>query len=746
MKGKLMINDIIIKSEASFDGQGQNTPDLKKINFFYGANGSGKTTVSRIINNPDVYSDCSISWASNNRLKTFVYNQDFITQNFSPDKELAGIFTLGEHDADVVESIATAKKDCGDIVIRIKGKKHTLQGEDENSGKNKELKDLEDGFIEQCWTYKKKYKDVFKEAFKGNPTKIKFKTRLLKENENNNATLSSLEQLKEKAKIVFADGLVKETIIPPILYNDLAGIENAEILSKKVIGKDDVDIASMIKKLGNSDWVKQGRTYYNENEEYCPFCQQKTEASFASSLEEYFNDAYLNDISAIETLAINYNEFSDVITQRIESILNTEPKYLDCEKFQAHKDVFNARIRANKQHIDRKKKEASTIVILETIQDIMDEITVQITAANAKAKEHNDTIDNLSKEKKSLTSQIWRFIVEEIKLTYETYDAKKSTINSAIAKLQKDIKDLQQRKKEKSEEIKELETKITSIQPTIDAINLLLKSFGFVGFSLKPSEQKGFYKIVRPNGEDVEETLSEGEKTFITFLYFYHLLKGSNTESGITEDRVVVFDDPVSSLDSHILFIVSHLIKNVFEEINSESSNIKQVFIFTHNIYFHKEVCFRVKGNKTFWIIKKNNDNCSIIEAHQTNPIKSSYELLWHEVQNPNRSTSTIRNTLRRILEHYFKILGGIKLDEITGTFQGKEKIICGALLSWVHDGSHFSDEDLYIACNADTVEKYLEVFKGVFKESKQINHYNMMMKIVESDETTDNLKIAEVA
>jgi hypothetical protein len=41
--------------------------------------------------------------------------------------------------------------------------------------------------------------------------------------------------------------------------------------------------------------------------------------------------------------------------------------------------------------------------------------------------------------------------------------------------------------------------------------------------------------------------------------------------------------------------------------------------------------------------------------------------------------------------------------------------MICGALLSWVHDGSHSTDEDLHIACDANTVEKYLDVFKRYF-------------------------------
>ncbi len=100
---------------------------------------------------------------------------------------------------------------------------------------------------------------------------------------------------------------------------------------------------------------------------------------------------------------------------------------------------------------------------------------------------------------------------------------------------------------EKERYIQALERDTTSIQPTINGINALLQSFGFTGFALAKSERDRFYKIVRPDGSDAKDTLSEGEQSFITFLYFYHLLKGSETESGMTSDRIVVFDDPVSS-------------------------------------------------------------------------------------------------------------------------------------------------------------------------------------------------------
>ncbi|MCH8133864.1 MAG: AAA family ATPase, partial [Myxococcales bacterium] len=64
------------------------------------------------------------------------------------------------------------------------------------------------------------------------------------------------------------------------------------ILKKKVSGKDDVDVAAIIIKLDNSDWVRQGLPYYEVNDQVCPFCQQETGEAFAASLKEYFDETF----------------------------------------------------------------------------------------------------------------------------------------------------------------------------------------------------------------------------------------------------------------------------------------------------------------------------------------------------------------------------------------------------------------------------------------------------------------------
>ena len=95
-----MIESIQIASEASYS----NTPEilhrLSKINFFYGANGAGKTTISRVIANADAFASCRVNWKSGTALKTMVYNRDFVHENFSASTGLKCIFTLGKNDID----------------------------------------------------------------------------------------------------------------------------------------------------------------------------------------------------------------------------------------------------------------------------------------------------------------------------------------------------------------------------------------------------------------------------------------------------------------------------------------------------------------------------------------------------------------------------------------------------------------------------------------------------------------------
>lgn len=93
--------------------------------------------------------------------------------------------------------------------------------------------------------------------------------------------------------------------------------------------------------------------------------------------------------------------------------------------------------------------------------------------------------------------------------------------------------------------------------------------------------------------------LSEGERNFIAFRYFYYVVRGMRSETDSGKNKIVVIDDPVSSMDSSALFIVGSQVRemigicaNVADPVENENPifagrYIEHIFILTHNAYFH---------------------------------------------------------------------------------------------------------------------------------------------------------------
>lgn len=719
---------------ATFGAPSVTMEGLAKFNFIFGSNGTGKTTISRIIASEDSYPTCQVVWKGGSKLQPMVFNRDFIENNFNQSTELKGVFTLGEEQGDTLAKIATTKGEIDGLAKKIEELTLGLRGEDGAGGKIGDLAVLGAGVKDKCWAQKQKHDAKLHGAFEGfRGSSDKFKGKVLQEDAGNTATLLTLAELEKKAESIFGTTPTTEQIVPAVETVKLIRHESDPILKKRVIGKADVDIAAMIKKLGNSDWVREGRAFFEENVRVCPFCQQSTTAAFAQSLNEYFDETFVMDSKAIDDLATNYLTDSARLQQHIASIIAAPSRFLDVERLKIEKEILDSKVTINVQRLAEKKKEASKVVELESLSNVVAAIKALIDSANILIVEHNTMVANLAQERSTLTSQVWKFVVNELQADLCAYKSANEGLKKAISAINSQIKERESDRAKKGAELRELEKETTSVQPTLNAINALLSSFGFKCFSLATTANGISYKLVRPDGSDAKATLSEGEKSFVTFLYFYHLLKGSNADSGMTTDRIVVFDDPVSSLDSEILFIVGSLIKRLFDEVRTKTGHIKQVFVLTHNVYFHKEVTFNPKrkgeamNEETFWTIRKP-ELVSKVEKHPTNPIKTSYELLWSEVRKPERSNLSIQNTLRRILENYFKILGGIEFDMLCEMFDGKEKIICKSLCSWVHDGSHYAQDDLYVSIDDTMVETYLKVFRAIFEKSGNLAHYKMMM------------------
>ncbi|OOG59934.1 AAA family ATPase [Rhodanobacter sp. C03] len=733
-----MIESMRIAGVATYGAANGELNGLSTVNYFFGSNGSGKTTLSNLIGDPthNDFRACAINWKNQTPLQTLVYNRDFVTKNFSPTVGLKGIFTLGEINVQAVLDIAAEKLKRDDHISKREKFTKTLKGDEEAGTKGKEVErdELNAAFADTCWTTFRKYDPFFKTAFEHYRVRgaaTKFRDQVLLQSTSNTADLLSFDDLKEKASTLFESNPQPVATITELSLAGLDLLEANDVLGRAVVGRNDATIAAMINRLQNSDWVKTGRAFFDVNHGDCPFCQQKAPTRLKADLESYFDGAFETDTKAIADLQTSYLLETAKIQTALQDIIDTQSTFIEPERLLSSQRLLSTLIELNKTRLVNKAKEPSLTTRLEAHGPALKEAQEEIVRANVAMARHNQMVRDLGTERATLIAQVWKLLLEEdLKTDLETYKRQVGGLDTAIESLNNKVVALTGDVEASDTAIAELEKANTNTRHAVDRINGNLKSFGFKSFSIKQLDGNK-YKLVRADDSEAMHSLSEGERTFVTFLYFIELVRGSEASSGVNTERVVVFDDPVSSLDSDVLFIVSTLIRDVVAEARA-GGMIKQVFILTHNVYFHKEVTFTgVKSpdvrTETHWVIRKP-DLLSEVNKHATNPIKTSYELLWHEVRDPNRNSTTIQNALRRILENYFKILGGVPLDELIAKFSGRDKSICKALMSWTNDGSHGVEDDVFFTAGEVSVDTYLDVFRMVFEKSENEGHYKMMM------------------
>jgi wobble nucleotide-excising tRNase len=720
-----MITALHLKSIATYPNDREEVvSDLTKVNFFYGANGSGKTTLSRLIGSPSRYGSCQVCWATT-PMEVLVYNEDFVNDKIFQSELIEGVYTFGQDARDMETQILAKRQEIERLTNDISGCRANIET------KTTSKESAEAVFVEQCWTIKERFDEFFEKAFTGyRGDRKKFKEKVLQEYQSNTSELLTLEQLKTKATTIFAEGVHTYPNLTALVCDRLLEFEGHEILQTSIIGKEGVNIGGLISKLSNSDWVKAGKRYLPDSDGCCPFCQQQTiTQDFKKQIEEYFDTTFETQMSTLNGVQSAYTRETERLIGELKSVYSSNNPLLDnSELDRIIRNLEGQKIK-NEALLKEKVEKPSIPISLDSSRGIVDAITAFYESSINQITHHNQQIANLDTEKATLTGQVWKFAIEQIRTTIESYLQEDGNITSAIRGLQKSISEKDTRLGVAGQELTQLEIQVTNVEGTIAAINVILQSFGFSNFRLEKVDNGSYYKVVRPGGGNAKKTLSEGEKTFLSFLYFYHLIKGSNTSDGTLTNRVVVFDDPISSLDSDVLFIVSSLIRELIGEVKSGSNNIKQMLILTHNVYFHKEVTFDFYGNDFgHWIVRKK-QGLSCVQKYSKNPVKTSYQILWDDIREGN--IATIRNTMRRILENYFKVLGGIDLDSLAEHFEGEDRIICRSLISWIHDGSHAINDDIFVDTGDDVTEKYHEVFKAIFVRNGHQAHYDMMTRAV---------------
>lgn len=726
-----MINKLVIANVASFDSNGIKVDDLNKVNYIYGGNGVGKTTISSYINsltntNTDKKSDNSYSYCSSDYSlveEIFVYNQRYL-ENVIVEKQIPGIFSLGEDAKSYEEKLEEHKKNksINDEKIDKASANLIIAKEELTNSKNR--------FIDYLWEiYRDKDRELYfvfnNTAFYNRNNKRIFYEQYQNDKKlfNNISTKLSVEELIKSTEKVYDAELLTVSLIPEINFG--TNLSNFDILKEVIIGKENIDFSDMINSLNIQDWVSKGINIIDENHlSHCPMCQRKLTESIVSNLKNYFDSTYTDKIEKLNNKISHYKKCYSELRKNIEELKKHD--------FLTRKDIVEIELEAeainyrNERILEKKLYNPSTKQELEDFEDILKDLHLLIKNANSSIQEHNKIVNNRDESKRKIIKEAKAHFFKLVNKYSKKYLEDIEVKTKKVVGINSQIKKVNGFNDKINLEIDKINTKISGIEFTVSDINKQLRLFGFYNFQIKAVDDT-YYSLIRDNGDLVDNNLSEGEKTFISFLYFYHtIIKDKDSK------KIVVIDDPISSLDSSILYVVSSIIKQLVGK--KEKFNIEQLIISTHNTYFYKEITYRSDNNITNYYILRKNQGISFIKKYENNPINSSYELLWKELKEAKETpNSSVPNIMRRILEEYFTFLGNKKLDELVQVFDEEEQIIAESLIKFAHDGTHRIKDDLYVEETGETYKKFYKVFEELFKKNDQHEHYKMMVTSVSS-------------
>ena len=174
-------------------------------------------------------------------------------------------------------------------------------------------------------------------------------------------------------------------------------------------------------------------------------------------------------------------------------------------------------------------------------------------------------------------------IITNYQAAQSVFDKEQEDFNSEISRIKIEID-------KQVNIITEQSKMVSNIDEAVISINKRLVELGIDSFKIeKYDKDKAEYKLVRfeESTDNVFESLSEGEKMIISFLYFIEECRGKNDSKTADKKKIVVIDDPISSLSHIYVFNIGRLIKSEFFD---SSKFYEQIFVLTHNLYFFYEL------------------------------------------------------------------------------------------------------------------------------------------------------------
>lgn len=728
------------------------------VNFFFGNNGAGKSTIAKAIKG-----GVGLSYAPGRTAADYwplVYNQEFIDENFRSYRNMRGVFTLNAKNAEVQAQIeeVTAER------TRIKKLSGAAAERQKILLDNKA--NLHREFLQECWKRGKEFRDEFPGTMDKKGKSDPFVREILK-HAPADMSLDELRRIYDSAFSETAKHYQRFTTIPDPTVMDT--VEGSEILSKPIVNSADTELAGFLRDIGATEWMRQGHDLFaHEAGGRCPYCGEKLPVDFEQTFIDSFDNRYQDNLRLLSEFMARYKKAANDMFVPLQAIPAELYPQIDLKPYTDKMAVLKAAIQANIESIKSKIDNPASTVMITAVQPILDELADIISEFNAMIDANNAIVAAGPAKRTECTDAVFGVLAFKLKDVITAYRRNDSGIQDQLDALEKEIQGYTDSLAEIEKQLKTLRGSTVETDTAKDSINQMLRDSGMRGFSLQPKRGvDNVYEVRRPDGT-IADNLSEGEKNFIAFLYFYHLVHGSDSADGDTREKIVVIDDPVSSMDSGSLFIVSTLVRQMIEICRNNADNrnpvakgnfIKQIFILTHNAYFHREVSYSYITKydyASFYLIRKIGTKSTIkmfddvdpnepTQRVNINPVKNSYAALWDEYREVT-SAVPLMNVIRRILEYYFLQLCGYegsvlrqvilvqakedgRYKDADGNDDEEKFQLATAMLAYINassigmsDGMDFVEDCL----NADECRR---IFEMIFELMNQKQHYDMMLR-----------------
>lgn len=728
-----MIRKITISNCRSYKESAVLETD-KNINIIYGINGSGKSTLSEFLRTPSNphFSDCRIEPDMDlDSEEILVYNEQYVDEVFYDSDTQKGIFSLSKENADARKEIDKAETSIKELSDKLQLEKKNLS-DLENRWKNKK-----DDVFNRLWEIKQRYSGgdrVLEYCLDGlKRSKETLSQYLLGLPLLSVETPYSVDDLKREIQ-----QLNKFNGNPISKYSRISfvggSIEKDPLFKEVITGNKGSRVARLIDELHNSDWVKAGMRY--SSDEVCPFCQRPYDDDILSELGTYFNKEFEEALESINFAGARYAESLQNMPN-VNLRENELVKHLSDAFERVHSRLI-FQIKSNLDLIRKKHMTPSHIVELTDTSASLKEVNDILDEANTVIEVFNGKLFQIQKEKSSIKKRFWdlmridyNVMIEDYQKSLNEYQSDKDKIVATISKIEDNIKSHRLT-------IQNELGKIVNIDTAVSNINSMLLDMAITDFKLvKCPSEEGLYRIVRNDEEkSVFNTLSEGERTIISVLYFIETCKGLMEKGSNIKKRIIVIDDPVSSLSNLYVFNIGRLLREEFfpdfgEGNKSITSKYEQVFILTHSLYFLYELAEmnsrkRHLSQGLFRISK--NENGSHVEELHYDHIQSDYHAYWAIANDPNSNPALVANCIRNIIEYFFGFIEKTELNVIFGRDKFKNPKY-QALYRYINRESHSLGHNIIDFKDFDH-GLFQNVLRDVFIEAGYEEHFNKMSSI----------------